>query len=79
MSAVVKRSIAIRGHRTSFSVEQPFFDELERLARERGLSLAALVAGIDEARPRDTNLSSAVRLFVLAELRGAQRASESSR
>ncbi|RWE80171.1 ribbon-helix-helix domain-containing protein, partial [Mesorhizobium sp.] len=31
----------------------------------RKLTLAALVAEIDEARPRDANLSSALRLYVL--------------
>lgn len=69
MSATVKRSVAIRGHRTSFSLEQPFLDELTEAARERAVSLAALVGEIDAARPRDTNLSSALRLYVLERLR----------
>lgn len=69
MNAVVKRSVTVRGHRTSFSVEQPFFDELRAIAVARGLPLAALVAEIDAARPRHTNLSSAIRLHVLAELK----------
>lgn len=73
MSAVVKRSIAIRGHRTSFSVEQPFFDILQEIAAARGMTLAALVAEIDETRQRDTNLSSAIRLFVLDELRAVRK------
>lgn len=68
MSAVVKRSVSIRGHRTSFSLEQAFFDELTRLADERGIALAALVSEVDEARPRDTNLSSALRLHILDRL-----------
>ncbi|MCC6205958.1 MAG: ribbon-helix-helix domain-containing protein [Hyphomicrobiales bacterium] len=65
MSRVVKRSVTIRGHRTSFSLEQPFFDDLAAIARRRGVALAALIAEIDDTRPRDTNLSSAIRLFVL--------------
>ena len=65
MSAVVKRSVTIAGHRTSFSLENAFFAELEAMAAAKGLSLAALVAGIDADRPRDTNLSSALRLAVL--------------
>lgn len=64
MSRVVKRSVTIRGHRTSFSLEQPFFDDLAAIARRRGVALAALIAEIDDTRPRDTN-SSAIRLFVL--------------
>lgn len=73
MNAVVKRSVAIRGHRTSFSLEQPFFDEIERIAQERGMSLARLVAEVDAARPADSNLSSALRLYVLDRLRAAAR------
>ena len=73
MSTVEKRSISIRGHRTSFSLEKPFFDELLRIAAQRGLSLAALVAEVDETRPRDTNLSSALRVFVLEEVKRGTR------
>lgn len=69
MSAVRKRSVTIRGHRTSFSVEEPFFAELRRIAGQRGLSLAALVAEIDEQRPDDANLSSAMRLYVLDRMK----------
>ena len=69
MSAVRKRSVTIRGHRTSFSIEDDFLAELERLARQRGMALAALVAEIDAGRSRETNLSSALRLHVLEALR----------
>lgn len=65
MSPVQKRSITIRGHRTSFSIEQPFLDDLRAIAADRGIALAVLVAEIDAARPRDANLSSALRIFVL--------------
>jgi predicted DNA-binding ribbon-helix-helix protein len=65
MSAVVKRSVTIRGHRTSYSLEKPFYEDLVAIAAVRQLTLAALVAEIDETRPRDTNLSSALRLHVL--------------
>lgn len=65
MSQVSKRSVTIRGHRTSYSLERPFADDLALIATERGLSLAALIAEIDAARPRASNLSSALRLHVL--------------
>lgn len=61
---VVKRSIAIAGHRTSISLEQPFWEELKRLAALRGMSVAALIAEIDQGRKRQ-NLSSALRVHVL--------------
>jgi predicted DNA-binding ribbon-helix-helix protein len=62
---VRKRSISIAGHRTSIALEAEFWDALERLATQRGLSLAALVAEIDGARAAN-NLASALRLYVLA-------------
>ena len=65
MSPVRKHSVAIRGHRTSFSLEQPFLDDLRAIAAARGMTLAALIAEIDGERPRNANLSSALRIFVL--------------
>jgi predicted DNA-binding ribbon-helix-helix protein len=69
VSLVRKRSVSIRGHRTSYSLEQPFFDELVAIAAERQVPLAALIAEIDASRPREANLSSALRLFVLEEVK----------
>ncbi|MBO6551468.1 MAG: ribbon-helix-helix domain-containing protein [Roseitalea sp.] len=63
--AVRKRSVSISGHRTSYSVEDPFQDALQALAEDEGLSLARLIARIDAQKPTDSNLSSALRLFVL--------------
>ena len=65
MSQIVKRSVTIRGHRTSYSLEKPFYDDLVAIAAGRQMSLAALVAEIDESRSREANLSSALRLHVL--------------
>lgn len=60
---VVKRSVNIAGHTTSVSLEEPFWSELRAIAKEEGRSLAALITDIDERR--GTNLSSALRLYVL--------------
>ena len=65
----VKRSFNIAGHRTSISLEAPFWDALRELAIRDKTSMAQLVAAIDEARG-DTNLSSAVRVHILAQFRG---------
>jgi len=67
VSLVQKHSVTIRGHRTSFSLEKPFLDDLRAIAAERGLPLAALVAEVDGERPREANLSSALRIFVLEQ------------
>jgi predicted DNA-binding ribbon-helix-helix protein len=63
-NGILKRSLAIAGHHTSISLEAPFWDGLKRLAKLRGISLAALVAEIDAGRQHG-NLSSAIRLHVL--------------
>ena len=74
-----KRSVTIDGHRTSISLEDAFWTELSAIARARGLSLNALVAEIDRARgaplgaAKGANLSSALRLHVLDELKKARR------
>ena len=60
-----KRSFSIAGHRTSIALEPDFWSGLEAMAAERSLSLAGLIREIDETRTV-TNLSSAVRLAVLA-------------
>lgn len=69
---IVKRSISIRGHRTSISIEDAFWTRLQTIAADRRTALAALVAGIDTARTPGTNLSSAIRLFVLDEALAAR-------
>ncbi len=63
-SALVKRSIAIRGHRTSVSLEDAFWSQLKHIAQGRTMSVSALIAEIDAGRGR-ANLSSAIRVFVL--------------
>ncbi|MEM7462980.1 MAG: ribbon-helix-helix domain-containing protein [Pseudomonadota bacterium] len=64
-----KHSITIRGHRTSFSIEDEFYRELLALAETENKPLARLVSQIDERRSPDTNLSSAIRLRVLEALK----------
>lgn len=67
-SAVVKRSIAIAGQKTSVSLEDPFWRGLKEIASARHLTLSALVADIDSGRISG-NLSSAIRVFVLSHYR----------
>jgi predicted DNA-binding ribbon-helix-helix protein len=67
--AVVKRSVSITGHRTSISLEEPFWEELREIAQRDKLSVQALIGRIDAERG-EQNLSSAIRVFVLNDLRG---------
>lgn len=70
-----KRSVTIAGHRTSISLEPEFWAALEAAAATRGWSVARLIGEIDRAReqPREGgSLSSALRVFLLAEARQKQ-------
>ncbi|MCQ2003794.1 ribbon-helix-helix domain-containing protein [Rhizobium sp. NRK18] len=60
-----KHSATLHGHRTSFTVEDVFWEELKAIADRRAMSLAALIAEIDDHRSEDANLSSSLRVYVL--------------
>jgi predicted DNA-binding ribbon-helix-helix protein len=64
-SRIAKRSIVIAGHKTSISLEDAFWNEMKMIANERHMTLSQLVGSIDLSR-KDSNLSSAIRLFVLS-------------
>lgn len=65
----VKRSLTLRGHRTSVSLEDAFWQAFRDIAEERDQPLNALAAEIDATRDLNTGLASAIRLFVLAHFR----------
>jgi predicted DNA-binding ribbon-helix-helix protein len=74
--SVVKRSVMIAGHRTSVSLEEPFWQALRDIADGRGMPVATLIAEIDTARS-DSNLSSAIRVFVLEQFRPSSKRGDS--
>jgi predicted DNA-binding ribbon-helix-helix protein len=61
-----KRSIVLAGHKTSVSLENAFWDGLKDMAHDKDMSMSNMIAKIDTGRDRNGNLSSAIRLFVLA-------------
>ena len=62
---MLKKSVLIAGrHSTSISLEEEFFIELKKIAKQQNLSLNQLVTKIDSERTTE-NLSSALRLYVL--------------
>jgi|SRR5262245_1607036 len=63
-SLIVKRSIVIAGHKTSVSLEDAFWKTFKDIADQRHVTVSELAATIDAGR-RHSNLSSAIRLFVL--------------
>ena len=66
----VKHSLTLRGHRTSVSLEEEFWQAFRAIATERGLTLNQLAVEVDEARAGDLGLASAIRVFVLRRYRG---------
>jgi predicted DNA-binding ribbon-helix-helix protein len=71
-----KRSITIAKHRTSISLEEPFWEALCAYAEQDGRSVADLVGEIDKNREKgfedsggaEVNLSAAIRLYVLERM-----------
>lgn len=68
----VKRSVTLSGHRTSVSLEQVFWDEFQRLATSRGVSVNALASELDAGRTPPASLASAIRVFVLNEIKAGR-------
>ena len=66
-SRPAKRSLTLCGHRTSVTLEEPFWRQLRVIADMRGISVNALAARIDAARPTGVGLASAIRVFVLSD------------
>jgi predicted DNA-binding ribbon-helix-helix protein len=64
-SSIPKRSVVVGGHKTGISLEDAFWNEMKMIASEREVTLSELVSSIDVSREHG-NLSSAIRLFVLA-------------
>ena len=64
-SLILKRSVVLRGHKTSISVEYAFWNLVKEIAGSGRMSVSELVSAIDSER-RHGNLSSAIRLFVLS-------------
>ena len=68
-SPVIKRSIVIDGTKTSISIEDAFWASLKEIASEKGLTISALVSTIKADRSENSNLSSAIRVFILSDIR----------
>lgn len=60
-----KISVSLSGHQTSISLEKEFIDELNRIAKQKQLSVASIIKNIDDKRTPGTNLSSAIRIWIL--------------
>jgi predicted DNA-binding ribbon-helix-helix protein len=66
-SLLRKRHIILDGHKTSVGIEDAFWTAFKEIAAAQGTSVSQLIATIESERHErhHTNLSSAIRLFVL--------------
>ena len=60
---LIKKSITIKKHRTSLSLEKEFWDALKIIAKEKKCSIENLVAKIDS--DRKVSLASSIRVYLL--------------
>lgn len=60
-----KISVSLSRHQTSISLEPEFLDLLQKIAKEKNISVAGLISKIDDERQVATNLSSAIRVWIL--------------
>jgi predicted DNA-binding ribbon-helix-helix protein len=67
-SSVIKRSVVRNGHKSSISLEDQFWDALREIAERKDMAISTLVAAIDHSRTT-SNLSSAIRVYVLDHFR----------
>ena len=64
-----KRSLTIKGHRTSVSLEDKFWNEFCKLAYRKKISVNELASQLDETRELNSiSLASLIRDLVLADL-----------
>ncbi len=68
MAGLQKKSFTLSGHRTSVALEPIFWEELEKISSNRGVSLSRLITEIDAAN--QGNLASILRLHVLNFYKG---------
>ena len=68
MTSTNKHTVKVNGHNTSVFIENEFWDELKKICLIRNIRVDELISEIDKAK-HSSNLSSAIRLYILNQLR----------
>ena len=68
---LIKRSITLKKHRTSLSLEKEFWDSLDLIAKNKNCSLQKLISDIDVKRK--SSLASSTRVYVIENLKKFNR------
>lgn len=68
MTSTNKHTVKVNGHNTSVFIENEFWDELKKICLIRNIRVDELISEIDKEK-HSSNLSSAIRLYILNQLR----------
>ena len=64
---LIKKSITLKKHRTSLSLEKEFWEALDLIAKNKNCSLQELISQIDIKRR--SSLASSTRVYILENLK----------
>ena len=64
-----KISVSLSGHQTSISLEPEFISELQQIAKTQNKSIASIISELDKTRTPNQNLSSAIRVWILKNIK----------
>lgn len=70
-SALVSRNLMVGTRRTSARLEPEMWSALFDIARREGRNVHEIATLVDQARPRNSSLTDAIRVFVMAYYRAA--------
>ena len=60
----IKKSLILSGHKTSVAIEKDFWIALDKIAKNKNITIESLIQNIDQDE-RDGSLASAIRVFIL--------------
>jgi predicted DNA-binding ribbon-helix-helix protein len=70
-SRIIKHTVIVSGRKSSVSLENEFWHAIQEIAEAKDTTRAELIREINQTRTH-ANLSSAIRLFVLAYYQGSR-------
>lgn len=61
---MIKKSMRIKGKRTSVALEQVFWDGLDSLVKDKQSTHPKVIAMIDDTRDPEMSLAASIRVFL---------------
>jgi predicted DNA-binding ribbon-helix-helix protein len=70
-SNLVSRNITVSGHRTSVRLEPEMWNGMRDICRREKLTMHQVCSFVAEAKPSNSSLTAAIRVFIMAYFRAA--------